>query len=1043
MQYDLYSEDPGIGKTIIYRSSAGSGKTFALAKAYLKLVLLDPGRYHQVLAITFTNDAKDEMKTRIIEYLTSLADDENSKMRDAILEDFEKEGVERIEDVITPRAKTVLNSILHDYSRFNVSTIDHFFSQLIRHLAKELNLNLGYELDVDYNKALNESIDLLFAEADKTTLDWLKDFSLDQLDNDKGWDIRKNIAQLGKKLFHESYLDIEESLRSNVHKLKEFIQEQKQIVARFKKEVNALGKRGVEIASQHHLETEDFKKYTFSKIVEMSSSQYEFHKEPTKTFLEAGSVDKWHTKTSDKIEAITEAYEAGLKDVHQDLVMFYTGNRYLEFLEARAIMIYIHSYGVLSKLSEKLYQYRSTNNLVLISDTAFILNKAISDIEMPFIYERIGAKYQYILIDEFQDTSRYQWKSLLPFFKNAVADGGQLFIVGDVKQSIYGWRGGDMKLLLHEVEKDLDLQPDSIRTLNTNYRSCQNIVNFNNAFFKIVPEILPESFGLEQFQSDFKKAYHDVEQNIDKSCEGNVHFKFFNKTEEHSWKELALEETIKTIQIIQQDGFSLSEILILTRKNDDARLIAKTLLENNIPAISEEALMVNSSSKVKLLVSALKFMANPEDKLAIAEFNFFSNEIHRTENQFLTVANSHLQNLNELNGLSLFDAVEELILLLNLNKVSDIYIQQFLDICLAQSKKGNTIHSFLEWWDEEKSNDQSKDMAVALPATQDAIEIKTVHKAKGLQKTIVMIPLADYLMPPRANNTVWTKPTPDHYKEWGSLPLSFNKDLSKTRFESTYFNVSFDNTIESLNLLYVAFTRAIERLYVYSSSTSQKSSAGSLIKTVLSNSSFIFNDQFNGDAEEFTLGEPGRKAVSGDVEATTTKSQHLLSSTLSEKISIDQKQSKLFLSYEGEKSEKVKEGLALHLTMSLIDKKESVAEVLRQLEVAQIVSKETCERVAVKIDELFLNIPQFKDWFSGSYEVLNERSIFANGHVYIPDRVMIKGKHAIIIDYKREQQDPKHHKQVKNYGALLKQLGYETIEMYLVYTMDQKLVEVL
>ena len=224
--YSLF-EAPHDGKAIIYRSSAGSGKTFTLTKAYLKLVLLDTSRYTEVLAITFTNDAKDEMKNRIIDELTLLAKGEDSSMRQEILRDFKAENVVNIEDVLTSRAETVLNSLLHDYSRFNVSTIDHFFAQLIRHLAKELHLNLGYELDVDSKKALDESIELLFAQADKKTLRWLQDFALEQMDDDKGWDIKKNIATLGKKLFHESYLDVEEKLRQNAEKLESFIKELK------------------------------------------------------------------------------------------------------------------------------------------------------------------------------------------------------------------------------------------------------------------------------------------------------------------------------------------------------------------------------------------------------------------------------------------------------------------------------------------------------------------------------------------------------------------------------------------------------------------------------------------------------------------------------------------------------------------------------------------------------------------------------------------------------------------------------------------------
>ena len=245
MQHDIFDKTSAAGKSFIYRSSAGSGKTFTLAKTFLKLVLLDPSRYNKILAITFTNKAKDEMKSRIIDYLSSLAAGEASDMRSAILDDFRKEGVERIEDVVTTRAQLVLSSLLHDYSRFHVSTIDHFFTRLIRHLAKELKLNLGYELDVDSTTALAESIDLLFQTADKKLLSWLNDFALEQLENQKTWDVRQNITTMGKKLFHESYLDIADSLLNKADALPDFIKANRNTVKNFKDRLRQAATLGV------------------------------------------------------------------------------------------------------------------------------------------------------------------------------------------------------------------------------------------------------------------------------------------------------------------------------------------------------------------------------------------------------------------------------------------------------------------------------------------------------------------------------------------------------------------------------------------------------------------------------------------------------------------------------------------------------------------------------------------------------------------------------------------------------------------------------
>ena len=1035
---------PHEGKAIIYRSSAGSGKTFTLTKAYLKLVLLDTSRYTEVLAITFTNDAKDEMKNRIIDELTLLAKGENSDMRHEILKDFKEEKVVNIEDVLTSRATTVLSSLLHDYSRFNVSTIDHFFAQLIRHLAKELHLNLGYELDVDSKKALNESIELLFAQADKKILGWLQDFALEQMDNDKGWDIKKNIATLGKKLFHESYLDVEEKLRQNTDKLESFIKQLKKTVKQYKEALVMQGKLGIEIAHQHQLTKADFSRgMPYANMAKIANEAEGYTKPPTKTFIEAITLEKWHTKASDKIDSIAQARDAGMGDAHQAIADMFTGDSYAKFLEATSILNYIHSYGVLASLAEKVQEYRSSNNLILISDTAFILNKVIGKAEMPFIYEKIGAKYRYILIDEFQDTSSYQWQSLLPFFHNAVDSGGQLFVVGDVKQSIYGWRGGDMKLLLHQVEKDIHVADENARTLDTNYRSGKNIISFNNAFFKLAPAIVPSALKLDQFLPDFEKAYKDVEQKSTKEFAGLVKLQFFDSDEDNLWGDKAIEAAITEINNAIADDFSLSDILILTRKRSEASQIANILLNKGISAISEEALMVTSSAKVQLIINSLKFLKNEHDILAIAEFNFFYARVFNKPAESLTTVTDVLKSSVAVSTRPVYEIIEELILLLKIPDNGDIYLQQLLDLALTQMRKGNaTVTTFLNWWQEEATNDNSRDMAIALPGSEEAIKIMTIHKAKGLEYPVVILPMIDSSMAPMSKSILWAKPLPDAYKDWGSLPLAFANSLLDTSFSGAYYDEYFKTSLEALNLLYVSFTRAVERLYIFSNIESKSPRTSELLAQVLENPEFAYNENYNKQSQTFILGERLKKATEKSKRQVPTLPQQSSSSALSAKLIVEQQQSKLFLSFKSEKSSKVKEGIALHNAMSLISDINSIDAVLDQLEIQQVVDNAMKLVVAKKIKILFAEMPQMNEWFSGDYEVLNEREILANGHISIPDRVMIKDNKAIIIDYKREQKDIKHHKQIKNYAKLLADMGYDKIEMYLLYTDDQTLVEV-
>lgn len=1044
MKNHISYEPPQEGKAIIYRSSAGSGKTFTLTKAYLKLVLLDTSRYHEVLAITFTNDAKDEMKNRIIEDLTQLAKGKQTDMRLAILKDFKEENIVNIEDVISSRAETVLNALLHDYTRFNVSTIDHFFAQLIRHLAKELHLNLGYELDIDSKKALSESIDLLFAQADKKVLTWLQEFALDQMENEKGWDIRRNIEKLGRKLFQESYLDIEEKLSQNASKLEPFIKQLKHTVNNFKKYLVLEGKRGIEIAQQHRLDQSDFKnKMPYANMAKLATKGSGYTKPPSKTFMEATSLESWHTKASDKIEAISLAREAGMKEAHQTIVEMFTGSAYVDFLEASAILNYIHSYGVLATLAQKVQEYRSTNNLLLISDSAFILNKAIQKSEMPFIYEKIGAKYRYILIDEFQDTSAYQWQSLLPFVMNAVDDGGQLLIVGDAKQSIYGWRGGDMKLLLHQVEKDIKIHPDNIRKLNNNYRSGRNIIEFNNAFFTLAPEIVAINSDLEPLLPEFKAAYRDVVQKSTKEFDGMVKLQFFESEEDGKWDEKAIRATIIEIENARDAGYSLSDILILTRKRAEASLVSNELLALGISAISEEALMITSSAKVQLIINALKYIKNEKDLLAIAKFNFFYTQVFKVQCENLTVRSDKLAGTAVLNTRPIYEIIEELIILLSIEDEGDIYLQQLLDLALQQTRKNNTtISSFLKWWEEESANENARGMAIALPGGEEAIKVMTIHKAKGLEYPIVILPLIDSSMAPMPNSILWAKPLPEAYKNWGSLPLPFTKSLLETSFAHAYTDEYFRTALEALNLLYVAFTRAKERLIIFSNKISKPPKTASLLAQVLASAEFTFKAKFDEKNASFLLGEPREKATSTSLKKEPSQPQKLSSSSLSDKLLVDQKQSKLFLSFKSEKSYQVKEGLALHKAMSLISDYNSIEKVLVKLEMEQVVDGKMKVELEKKIKKLFEVIPELKEWFSKDYEVLNERKILSHGEISIPDRVMINANKAIIIDYKREQKDVSHHNQIKKYGDLLLELGFEEVEMYLIYITDRIMVEV-
>jgi ATP-dependent exoDNAse (exonuclease V) beta subunit len=1043
-KYSLF-DIPQDGKAIIYRSSAGSGKTFTLTKAFLKLVLLDPSRYTEVLAITFTNDAKNEMKNRIISELTELADDADTAMRQAILDDFEKEGIANIKDVITSRSSMILSHLLHDYSRFNVSTIDHFFAQLIRHLAKELKLNLGYELDVDTETALNESIKQLFAQADKQILSWLQDYALDQIEADKGWNIKRNIAELGVKLFHESYLDIQDDLIRQVPRLADFVKNQQMLVSSFKKKLITAGQQGVDAAARYGLVATDFKRsFPLITMEQMANSTYKWDEQPKKSFMEARSLDQWHTRTSDKVSLIEQARDNGMGEAYDKIIALYEGPDFGTFLEANAILKYIHAYGVLIALAKQVQSYRTSNNILLISDTAFILNKVIQDQEMPFIYEKIGAKYRYILIDEFQDTSVYQWKSLLPFFNQAIDDGGQLIVVGDIKQSIYGWRGGDMNLLLHQVEKDIHVPQENIKSLDRNFRSSKNVVAFNNSFFKNAQSRLPAVLNLEEFKPEFTKAYADVEQTSNSSRQGYVEVRFFEKDETNSWQDYTGQATLEAISQARASGFRYADVLILTRKREEAKRIAGELIEAGVQAISDEALAVDNSSKVKLLLSAFHYLLDENNLLAIAEFNFFRAKLTKERFSRLNEVSGLLKSLAPLKNRPVYELLEELILKLNLHERPDLYLQRFQDICLEQSTKGNaTLDGFLEWWSEVSQRDNPKELAVRLPETDESVRVMTVHKAKGLERQVVILPYADAQLDPRSGRLFWGQPLPEPYEKWRSLPLTFNKNLTETRFAQLYQRERFEYALEALNLLYVGFTRAAERLYIFSNKGSKDGNSGKLIWDTLTDENFEFTSRLDKEAALFQLGEatPAHTAARVQVITPIIQEEYPVS-PLPGKIALNHKSSDLFLTYTSEKSQKVKQGLLLHLVMSRISHYKDIPLVVQQLYQEQAVPFAQVKPIIKQLETLFDKNPELHNWFDNDWQIINERKIFSGGKIHIPDRVMLKDGKAVVIDYKLEQQHKKHHDQVNRYAGLLTDIGYQVVKKYLVYIDDFALVEV-
>ena len=1033
---------PSTSNAIILKASAGSGKTFTLARAFIKRLILNPNDYHQILALTFTNDAKNEMKSRILKELSKLATEEKSVLLKVIEADFKTDKIPLDQSQIFHRSHLALTNLLNDYSRFNVVTLDHFFTQLIRHLARELKLSLGYELDLDVGKAMDEAVYKLYQTDDKRVKKWLRAFINAKIEEDKGWNIEFNIKNLGNKLFQDSFIDIKDKLKENIDNLEGFVTELQKQVNFYLSEMCETGTKALDLIASHQLVESDFRANLIPVFKRLKAGTQDLTKPFSATFLSA----EWTTKKSEKKEEVEACAQAGLQELREHIIGLVHSNHYIEYLEAKNLLSNIYSYGVLSALSDNLWEYRSSNNLLLLSDTASILDGVVSLSDAPFIYEKIGARYKHIMIDEFQDTSAHQWKNILPLLQYALFDEGSLLLVGDVKQSIYRWRGGDVNLLMQQAAIDLANHSPIESALDTNYRSGKNIITFNNAFFQTASYSLASLF--ENFSNkadDIARAYEDVIQKPNKEIEGYVKIELLEDNDELSWKEQAFEATKESIKQALQDGFAPEDILILVRKNKEAGEVAAYLLSQGIHTITDEALLLEKSPLVQFLINGLQLILNPNNKLILTNLSYFLNIIHKqSASQSLenTLDSSPLTGITT--SLNTYEAIEKLIENYRLNEQFDPFLQGLQDLCLSLAQKGYvSISSFLDRWNELHQDNKSKP-SIILGKPKGAVQVKSIHKSKGLESPIVIMPQVGggfY----RPQHVFWPTKLPDRYEKWGSLPLNFTSTLELTDFANNYEQESFEIALEELNTLYVGFTRAIERLYVFVDNKKLKKSFQHLIKSVLTSDAFSLSNHFDGTV--FELGNP---AHAHPKESDSVQDMYLTDyPTINPDLKLaPAKETDFWKQLNTEKANNIRSGIRLHSIMAQLKTFELSAldGILESIIQLMVLKGEFSEKDASgfkkKIKALFSTLPDLHQWFSPGWDVINEHKILANGTAYIPDRVIVKEGKAVILDFKRGAKSDGHKNQIKNYADLLTQMGYKVEEKYLVYIELAELVEV-
>ncbi|WP_108822742.1 exodeoxyribonuclease V subunit beta [Dysgonomonas sp. Marseille-P4361] len=1065
----------------VYKASAGSGKTHRLTAEYLSILFSSPNAYRHILAVTFTNKATDEMKTRIIEELAHLAKGDKSPYLKDLSEEY---GLN--EEQVRKEARDILVRILHDYSSFSVSTIDKFFQQTMRSFTREIGLGGGYNVELDTDKVLGEAIDDMLYDLEssdkKLLLDWLLRFSEEKIENGETWNIRNDIQSLSSEIFKESYKAYSNQVQSDISD-KKLMTDYKDmlfsIIQTFEKTSQQLGEKGLNIISRYGLKPEDFKGGTrspFFSLVKLANKEIN---EPTKTFRElVDNLPNWYTnKTGGGLRSKIEDAFPELNSCISEIVNHYDDSRIYQ--TAFEINRYFFTLGILGDVDKKIRENAAGNNIMLISDTTELLNRIIDGNDSPFIYEKVGMRINNYMIDEFQDTSGMQWQNFLPLVKDSLAAGNSNFIVGDVKQSIYRWRNSDWKLLDEQLDKDFAKEGIDHETLDTNWRSARNIVKFNNTIFSLGSQLLQETYNkslednaderLQPFFHRITKAYNDLCQKIPdphKDNEGHVRVEFID-TDEGNWLDYALEQLPGQIEQLQDKGYSLRDIAILVRTKKEGAAVANKLLDYKnehldsnykYDIISDEALFVNNSKSIKLIVALLKYLHNPLDSslkaLAVYEYFKYNNQLAPEDAlQKYFSANEDLPEeiaykLGQIRELPLYEMTEEIFELFRdaMEDDEQVYIQSFLDMVSDFSVRNSSdLDAFIRWWDETGIN-----KTIYTPDGQDAIRIMTIHKSKGLGFEVVLIPFCNWEIDHKLTTILWCHPQSEPFNQLHLVPVKYSQKLKNTIFDFEYFNERLHAFIDNLNILYVAFTRAKNDLIIFAPKPKKDeiNNISSLLNSSIKSSdermseskTFInLSDFLDEETAILEIGEDYKPKVKINSSEIGEINVNTLSSTpFGERIKLLLK-NKYYFSDSGQRDY----GTLMHEIVSQVQTEADIDDAVERYHISGDITISQKEEITSLL-KTYLSDPLVATWYSGEYKVLNEVQILQpKGTFSRPDRVMIKGNEAIVIDYKfGEKEDKKYIRQVKYYSDQIRKMGYKNVKGYICYITLGKVLEI-
>ena len=1062
----------------IMKASAGSGKTFNLARKYITLLFRknDRAAYRHILAVTFTNKATDEMKNRILQELYILSSDPLSSgyLRWFIPDMFTKEELQGVnpEDIVTElpgrpgekitveslrtSAKEILCSILHDYSAFAISTIDRFFQQTLKSFSREIGQFSSYQVELDKDALVAEAVDRIFdslTEDSSSLLGWLTECAIAQVEDGGNYDITRGLEKMAARLKSDEYRNVAEERGIDQEKVYSYDNLQRvrkvcrSVMEGFIRELDLRAKAVLMAISDCGLEVSDFYRNFPKALYGCTDLPLNAAVKVPEMFLKrAGDPGLWFSKSNMKKNM--EKAE-GLESVFGEFCSFFMP-RYMEYSTAGKILGQLYELGLYGDINREFEAVLKDRNVLSIDDSNRILKDIIDGSDAPFVYEKTGVRYENFLLDEFQDTSRVQWDNFRPLLENSNAQGFENLIVGDVKQSIYRWRGSEWKLLQESLEQEL--RDCRTTVLDTNFRSLRNIVEFNNAFFPRAARMLDDALGGGDTVSGI---YSDVRQEAASrsSDDGVVDVSFCADGTQ-------LDMVLKVIEDLRAAGAGYGDMAVLVRRNKSGAEVAEHLISNSVPVITDDSLMVKSSGYVRKIVSLMSYADNPGntvDSYLAASLGIGIPERYRSLPDLCEALARSLRKADE----SGFDA-------------EATYIQSFMDCVLEySSRNGNSIHEFLEYWN-------GVDPAVSSPALPDAVRIITVHKSKGLDFKYVIFPFAETVTM-FTPSQVWCSPdfsgTALEPAGAGIYDIRLSNTSSSTLFGNDFLKERMMQYIDSVNLFYVALTRAVKGMHIIAAFPSD-----TFLKTVddevpdfrnMSHVLYMYLHRYGVQAgfskgpyvsedvpESFRCGTMPVKWASGGGKEPKP-AEPLLSCypsfPLNPEMSGDGTPVRDRLVFSTDNDDYFSEdggaglyvsgrlrGIVLHKVLSGVTVPADLHKAVSDAEASGMLAEDEA-REAERVLAEKIGWSASRGWFPESgARIMNEAPMIdSDGKIYRPDRVIAWEDGSVtVIDYKFGMKSAAYRKQILKYAEMWRRRGHAKVSSYIWYVMSDEVEEV-